>query len=129
MAEHDVVSEFEAYLAANEHKSLLRFLTCGSVDDGKSSLIGRLLHDSKLIYDDQLAAIKRDSRKFNTTDQEMDLNVSRGSPLMLLIVISQPIVANLSLPIHRAMSSTPETWQLGLLIAIWRSFWWMPAVA
>lgn len=73
MAESDVVSEFDAYLAANEKKSLLRFLTCGSVDDGKSSLIGRLLHDSKLIYDDQLAAIKRDSRKFNTTDQEMDL--------------------------------------------------------
>ncbi|MGL5608502.1 MAG: sulfate adenylyltransferase subunit 1, partial [Aeromonas veronii] len=73
MAENDVVSEFDAYLAANEKKSLLRFLTCGSVDDGKSSLIGRLLHDSKLIYDDQLAAIKRDSRKFNTTDQEMDL--------------------------------------------------------
>ncbi|MBS4641315.1 MULTISPECIES: sulfate adenylyltransferase subunit CysN [Aeromonas] len=73
MAGSDVVSEFDAYLVANEHKSLLRFLTCGSVDDGKSSLIGRLLHDSKLIYDDQLAAIQRDSRKFNTTDQEIDL--------------------------------------------------------
>ncbi|HEH9440955.1 TPA: sulfate adenylyltransferase subunit CysN [Aeromonas sobria] len=73
MAGGAIVNEFDAYLAANEHKSLLRFLTCGSVDDGKSSLIGRLLHDSKLIYDDQLAAIQRDSRKFNTTDQEIDL--------------------------------------------------------
>src|SRR5215213_4397395 len=48
-------------------KSLLRFLTCGSVDDGKSTLIGRLLHDTQAIYDDQLAAVKRDSTKFGTT--------------------------------------------------------------
>src|SRR5688572_24395706 len=48
-------------------KSLLRFLTCGSVDDGKSTLIGRLLHDTQAIYEDQLAAIKRDSTKFGTT--------------------------------------------------------------
>lgn len=55
------------------NKSLLRFITCGSVDDGKSTLIGRLLYDSKLIFDDQLSAIERDSRKFGTAGQETDL--------------------------------------------------------
>lgn len=62
-----------AYLKEHENKELLRFLTCGSVDDGKSTLIGRLLHDSKLIYEDQLSSIKQDSKKFNTTDEEFDL--------------------------------------------------------
>ena len=52
----------EAYLHAQQHKSLLRFLTCGSVDDGKSTLIGRLLHDSQQIYEDQLKALESDSR-------------------------------------------------------------------
>ncbi|OUS41219.1 sulfate adenylyltransferase subunit CysN [Oleispira antarctica] len=61
------------YLKKHEEKDILRFLTCGNVDDGKSTLIGRLLHDSKLIFEDQLAAIKQDSQKFNTTDQEFDL--------------------------------------------------------
>ena len=53
-------------------KGLLRFLTCGSVDDGKSTLIGRLLYDTKLILEDQLAALKRDSRKHGTTDDDID---------------------------------------------------------
>ncbi|PVZ70235.1 sulfate adenylyltransferase subunit CysN [Pelagibaculum spongiae] len=61
------------YLQQHEEKDILRFLTCGNVDDGKSTLIGRLLHDSKLIFEDQLAAIKQDSQKFNTTNQEFDL--------------------------------------------------------
>ena len=55
------------YLDRHQKKELLRFLTCGSVDDGKSTLIGRLLHDTKMIYEDQLAAVKRDSAKFGTT--------------------------------------------------------------
>src|SRR6188508_3094293 len=63
----------EAYLHAQQHKSLLRFLTCGSVDDGKSTLIGRLLHDSRQIYEDQLAAVKRDSIKMGTTGGDIDL--------------------------------------------------------
>ncbi|MFL5282681.1 MAG: sulfate adenylyltransferase subunit 1, partial [Rhodopila sp.] len=54
-------------------KGLLRFLTCGSVDDGKSSLIGRLLYDSKLIFEDQLSAVERDSRKHGTLDGDVDL--------------------------------------------------------
>src|SRR5690606_4825858 len=59
--------------SAGPAKGLLRFLTCGSVDDGKSTLIGRLLYDSKLILEDQLAALERDSRKHGTTGEDIDL--------------------------------------------------------
>jgi bifunctional enzyme CysN/CysC len=60
------------YLAAQESKSLLRFLTCGSVDDGKSTLIGRLLYDTKLIFEDQLAALEKDSKRHGTTGEDID---------------------------------------------------------
>jgi sulfate adenylyltransferase subunit 1 len=63
----------EGYLDQHQHKSLLRFLTCGSVDDGKSTLIGRLLHDSKQIYEDQLAAVHSDSQRVGTTGERPDL--------------------------------------------------------
>ncbi len=63
----------EAYLQQHQHKSLLRFLTCGSVDDGKSTLIGRLLHDSQQIYEDQLAAVHADSQRVGTTGEKPDL--------------------------------------------------------
>lgn len=62
-----------AYLKQHENKELLRFITCGSVDDGKSTLIGRLLHDSKMIFEDQLAAISEDSKKVGTQGAEVDL--------------------------------------------------------
>ena len=66
--------DIHAYLARHQKKELLRFLTCGSVDDGKSTLIGRLLHDTKMIYEDQLAAVRRDSEKVGTTGAgEIDL--------------------------------------------------------
>ena len=65
-------AEVEAYLAANQRKSLLRFITCGSVDDGKSTLIGRLLYDSKLLFEDQLSALETDSRRFGTQGEEID---------------------------------------------------------
>ncbi|WP_116869775.1 sulfate adenylyltransferase subunit CysN [Vibrio splendidus] len=68
-----IAQNIEAYLKVHENKDLLRFLTCGNVDDGKSTLIGRLLFDSKLIYEDQMAAIEKDSQKFNTTDESFDL--------------------------------------------------------
>ena len=72
--QENLISEnIEEYLKQHENKELLRFITCGSVDDGKSTLIGRLLHDSKMIFEDQMAAIKNDSKKFNTTDEEFDL--------------------------------------------------------
>src|SRR5580704_6998639 len=65
----NVNEDILTYLERNQNKELLRFLTCGSVDDGKSTLIGRLLHDTKTIYEDQLAAVKRDSVKFGTTGE------------------------------------------------------------
>jgi bifunctional enzyme CysN/CysC len=70
----DLIStDITAYLAQHERKELLRLLTCGSVDDGKSTLIGRLLHDSKMIYEDQLEAIKSASIKSGTTGDKVDL--------------------------------------------------------
>ena len=67
-----IETDIEAYLAAHERKSLLRFLTCGSVDDGKSTLIGRLLYDSKMIFEDQLAALEADSKRVGTQGGEID---------------------------------------------------------
>ena len=68
-----IATDIGQYLHAHEHKQLLRFITCGSVDDGKSTLIGRLLFESKMIFDDQLAAVEADSKKFGTQGNEMDL--------------------------------------------------------
>nr|WP_320137050.1 sulfate adenylyltransferase subunit CysN [uncultured Amphritea sp.] len=68
-----IASDIETYLAQHENKELLRFLTCGSVDDGKSTLIGRLLHDSKMIYEDQLAALHSDNAKSGNAGEELDL--------------------------------------------------------
>lgn len=79
-----------AYLKQHENKDLLRFLTCGNVDDGKSTLIGRLLYDSKLIYEDQLQAVTRDSKKsvllvmlltWHCLSMVCKLNVSKVLPL------------------------------------------------
>lgn len=61
------------YLKAHENKDMLRFLTCGSVDDGKSTLIGRMLYDSKMIFDDQLAAVEGESKKYGTTGEKIDM--------------------------------------------------------
>ncbi|MDO8362092.1 MAG: sulfate adenylyltransferase subunit CysN [Actinomycetota bacterium] len=73
-AAHDelLATDIEAYLHAHEHKSLLRFITCGSVDDGKSTLIGRLLYESKLVFEDHLAALEADSKKVGTQGGELD---------------------------------------------------------
>jgi bifunctional enzyme CysN/CysC len=67
-----IAEDIEAYLAQHQTKSMLRFITCGSVDDGKSTLIGRLLYDSKMIFEDQLAALESDSRKVGTQGQDID---------------------------------------------------------
>src|SRR6201995_3505570 len=67
-----IASDIGAYLRAHEHKSLLRFITWGSVDDGKSTLIGRLLYESKMIFDDQLAALEADSKRIGTRGGELD---------------------------------------------------------
>ncbi len=67
-----IATDIQAYLKAHEHKSLLRFITCGSVDDGKSTLIGRLLYESKMIFEDQLAALESDSKKVGTQGGDLD---------------------------------------------------------
>ncbi len=67
-----IATDIDAYLKQHERKSLLRFITCGSVDDGKSTLIGRLLYDSKMIFEDQLAALEADSKKMGTQGQNID---------------------------------------------------------
>jgi bifunctional enzyme CysN/CysC len=67
-----IASDIGAYLKAHQYKSLLRFITCGSVDDGKSTLIGRLLYESKMIFEDQMAALERDSKKVGTRGGEID---------------------------------------------------------
>lgn len=67
-----IAEDIEEYLAQRQNKELLRFITCGSVDDGKSTLIGRLLYDSKMIFEDQLAALEADSKKSGTQGQEID---------------------------------------------------------
>ncbi len=68
----DISGDMIEYLREQEKKSLLRFLTCGSVDDGKSTLIGRLLYDTKLIFEDQLATLERDSVKHGTDGENID---------------------------------------------------------
>jgi bifunctional enzyme CysN/CysC len=67
-----IVDDIDGYLHAHQHKSLLRFITCGSVDDGKSTLIGRLLYDSKMVFEDQLAALEVDSKKVGTQGGDLD---------------------------------------------------------
>ena len=67
-----IAQDIDAYLDRHQHKTLLRFITCGSVDDGKSTLIGRLLYDSKMIFEDQLVALEADSKKVGTQGQEID---------------------------------------------------------
>jgi len=67
-----IADDIDAYLDAHQHKTMLRFITCGSVDDGKSTLIGRLLYDSKMIFEDQLEALQADSKRVGTQGQEID---------------------------------------------------------
>ncbi len=67
-----IAEDIDAYLETHQHKTMLRFITCGSVDDGKSTLIGRLLYDSKMIFEDQLAALESDSKKVGTQGQGID---------------------------------------------------------
>ena len=67
-----IETDIEQYLRSQEEKSMLRFITCGSVDDGKSTLIGRLLYESKLIFEDQLSALESDSKKMGTQGEKID---------------------------------------------------------
>ena len=67
-----IADDIEAYLTSHQYKSLLRFITCGSVDDGKSTLIGRLLYESHLVFEDHLAALEADSAKVGTQGTDLD---------------------------------------------------------
>src|SRR5690606_38939494 len=67
-----IAQDIDAYLLKHQHKTMLRFITCGSVDDGKSTLIGRLLYDSKMIFEDQLASLESDSKVVGTQGGEID---------------------------------------------------------
>ena len=67
-----IANDISAYLEKHEHKSLLRFITCGSVDDGKSTLIGRLLYESKTLFEDQLETVTSDSKKWGTQGKNID---------------------------------------------------------
>jgi len=100
---------FPGFLEQDLNTELLRFTTAGSVDDGKSTLIGRLLHDSKAVYEDQLASVKKSRINRSTGPIDFSLltdglrpNASRASPSTWLTVISRPLAANLSSPTRRA---------------------------
>ena len=90
-------------------KGLLKFITCGSVDDGKSTLIGHILYDSKLLYADQEKALELDS-KVGSREGKIDYSLLLDG-LMLHTVILQQTTEALSLPIHRDMKNIQETWQ------------------
>ena len=101
---------------------LLRFLTCGSVDDGKSTLIGRLLYDTRMIYEDQLAAVMKDSLVHGTTGTDFDRpcsptdsrpNANRASPSTSPTATSPRPSGNSSSPTPPAIFSTPGTWSPG----------------
>ena len=88
-----IASDIDAYLETHQHKSMLRFITCGSVDEGKSTLIGRLLYDSKMIFEDQLATLEADSKKMARKVRALILpcwsmallpSANRASPLIRL---------------------------------------------
>ena len=68
-----IAEDIDRYLETHQHKTMLRFITCGSVDDGKSTLIGRLLYDAKMIFEDQLATLEADSRRVGTQGARIDL--------------------------------------------------------
>jgi len=110
--------DIEQYLEAHQHKTLLRFITCGSVDDGKSTLIGRLLYESKALLEDQLSALESDSKKHGTQGGELDFALlvdglsaerEQGITIDVPIVSSPPRSASSSSPTLPATSSTPAT--------------------
>ena len=115
---HDPISTHQAERAGA--KDLLRFLTCGSVDDGKSTLIGRLLHDTKSIFDDELAMLAKDSVRHGTTGSEIDfallvdgLETEREQGIISTLLIATLIHpdAHSSLPTRRGTNSTRAIWR------------------
>lgn len=124
-----IEQDIAAYLETHERKDLLRFITCGSVDDGKSTLIGRLLYDTQLIYEDQLAAVRRDTVKYGTTGEELDLALlvdglqaerEQGITIDVAYRYFSTKNANSSSLTRLAMSSIPVTWRRALRPRNWR---------
>jgi len=118
-----IESDIQAYLETHERKDLLRFITCGSVDDGKSTLIGRLLYDTQLIYEDQLAAVRRDTTKYGTTGEELDLALlvdglqaerEQGITIDVAYRYFSTEKRKFIIADTPAMSSTPAIWQPAL---------------
>nr|WP_237220309.1 GTP-binding protein [Salipiger sp. CCB-MM3] len=114
-----IAEDIDAYLEAHQHKTMLRFITCGSVDDGKSTLIGRLLYDSKMIFEDQLAALESDSKRsapkakrsisrYSSTG--LPPSASRASPSTSPTASSPRKSASSSSLTLLATSNTPATW-------------------
>ncbi len=108
---------------------MLRFITCGSVDDGKSTLIGRLLYDSKMIFEDQLASLENDSKAVGTQGGEIDFALlvdglaaerEQGITIDVAIASSPPTSASSSSPTPPAMSNTPATWSPAPRPPTWR---------
>ena len=119
MGRNLITNDIERYLKEHENKELLRFITCGSVDDGKSTLIGRLLYDSKTVLEDQLSALKKESRKFGTTGEEIDFALlidglqserEQGITIDVAYRFFAPTGANISSRTPRGTSSIRETW-------------------
>jgi len=130
-----IATDIDAYLKQHENKELLRFLTCGSVDDGKSTLIGMLLYESKMIYEDQLAAIEQASVTHGTTGGDFDpalltdgLQAEREQGITIDVAYRYFSTAKRKFIIADCpgTSSTPETWQLARPPATWPSSWSMP---
>ena len=106
-------------------KSLLKFITCGSVDDGKSTLIGHILYDSKLLYADQKEALELESKvgsRGGKIDYSLLLDGLMAEREQGIIAISQRTIAASSWQTHRAMKNIHETWRWEPPLRIWRLF-------
>ena len=110
-----IATDIDAYLAEHENKDLLRLLTCGSVDDGKSTLIGRLLHDSQLIYEDQLADLEVDSTTMGSTGEQVDL-------ALLMDGLKAEREQGITIDVAYRYFSTPKR---KFIIRFFKNMWWV----
>jgi hypothetical protein len=111
--------DIEAYLKSHQHKTLLRFITCGSVDDGKSTLIGRLLYESKTLFEDQLQALETDSKKMGTQGNNLDFALLVDGLAALISVPTQILlIFHFGEPILKTMHSLKIYIGIALLILI-----------
>jgi hypothetical protein len=123
-----IAQDIDAYLESHQNKSLLRFITCGSVDDGKSTLIGRLLYDSQMIFEDQLAQLEADSKKVGTQGQEIDFALlvdglaaerEQGITIDVAYRFLPRKNVNLLWRIHRVTNNIRATWSRARQLRNW----------